>query len=68
MFYYHSNNAVKVLKHDAIATMGETDAKFNAPCNMALYVSELSASAFGRVAVEARPATLMASSCCLFPL
>jgi hypothetical protein len=63
MFYYHSKSAVRVLKHDAIATLGETDAKFNASCNMALYVNEWSASPFGRFAVEARPATLMASTC-----
>ena len=68
MFNYHSKSAVKVLKHDAVVTVGETDAKFNASCNMALYVTEWSASPFGRFAVEARPTTLMASSCCLFQL
>jgi hypothetical protein len=68
MFYYHSMSAVKVLKHDAIATLGETDAKFNASYNMALYVSKWSSSPFCRFAIVARPATLMASSYCLFPL
>jgi hypothetical protein len=68
MFYYHNKSAVKVLKRDAIAILGETNIKFHASCNMAFYVSELSAFPFGRFAVEARSATEMASSCCLFPL
>jgi len=68
MFYYQSKSAVKVFKHDAIATLGETDAKFHASCNMAFYVSEWLTSPFGHFAVEARPATVMASSYCLFPL
>jgi len=68
MFYCHNKSSVKVFKHDAIATLGKTDAKINDSCNMALYVSEWSVPPFCLFAVEARPSTVIARSCGLFPL
>jgi len=68
MFYCHNKSSVEVFKHEAIATLGETDAKINASSNIAFYVSEWSVPPFCPFAAEARPATVIASSCCLFAL